>query len=100
MTLAFLLSTGPGTADTRTVIALARAALARGDCVRIFLMDDGVLAIRSAELEDLFQRGAEISLCAHSAGPRAIPRPDWVLFGDQQDHAGNLAECDRTLAFN
>lgn len=100
MTLAFLLSTGTAAADARTVIALARAALARGDDVRVFLMDDGVLAVRAPEFEELFRRGAEISLCAHSAGPRSIPRPDWVVFGDQSDNAANFAECDRYLAFN
>ncbi len=99
-TLAFLLTTGPDREDGATVLSLARAALGRGHDVRLFLMADGVEALRSGGLEDLFRRGAEVSVCAQSASARGIARVDWTVWGTQVENAGNLVECDRFLAFD
>ena len=98
-TFSFQLSTGSGD-DRGTVIALARAALARGHDVRVFLMDDGVFALREPALESLFRAGAEIGVCALSASARGVARVDWAVWGTQGESAANVLESDRCLAFD
>lgn len=100
MTFAFQLSTAPESPDAVSVLALARAAMARGHSTRIFLMDDGVRVLAHPEWEALFRAGAEISVCDHSAGTRQVGRVDWAIFGSQLENAENLTEAQRWLAFN
>lgn len=98
--LGFMLATSTESENTRTVIKLAEAALARGLEVSIFLMCDGVYNMKVDSLNALAEQGAKLSLCAHNAEERQLEKKGPILFGSQYDLADIVAQSDRFLAFN
>jgi len=110
--IGFLLRTAPYTYENLdTAYHLAGAALDAAHRVRIFLYEDSVVAasahIQSGgernvalRLQELAQRGAEITACATCCRFRGIRREDLVAgtrFGGMIALARMADECDRVV---
>jgi predicted peroxiredoxin len=71
--LGVLLATGEDHPNTETVLGLARASLARGDEVLLYLLDEGV---RNLSREDVAALGAEPGVklysCAYGSRRRGV----------------------------
>lgn len=98
--LGMLLTTTPEHENTKTVLSLAREALALGHEVRVFLMADGVYNALLPSFRELASAGAQVIWCSHNAGERGIAAPSGIEEGSQYDLACMTDECDRFLAFN
>ena len=84
-------------ASVSQAIDRAKAAPDLAD-VRIFLMDDGVLAAR--ELAPLIDDGVEIIACATDAEARGLAAGDTdVRFGSQYDHALMVRDATSLATF-
>jgi sulfur relay (sulfurtransferase) complex TusBCD TusD component (DsrE family) len=107
--LGMLLTAGVGSESARTVLRLARAARAKGHDVELFLMDDGVYAVKPGkrtpvadELAGLIEGGATVALCALNAEQRGVTAGEavpGVLFGSQYDLALLIGAADRFMSF-
>ncbi|MDP2953116.1 MAG: DsrE family protein [Chloroflexota bacterium] len=97
MKLGILLTSGMESEDARTVRQLSEAALRLGHEVSIFLMDDGVFQLPA--LKGLVESGAGITVCAHNALERGVPKVEKVLFGGQNDCAEIVHDVDRVVVF-
>lgn len=110
MRLGILLATSPERQDVSTVVKLAQAALAQGHEVSLYVMDDGVYALRdhpknpwATEFKTLLGQGAKVALCALNCSSRGLAKEEvvpGVLWGSQYDHAAIVNESDRYLAFS
>ncbi len=74
--LGVLLSTGPDTPNLATALGLGEAALARGDDLYLYLIDDGVRALDDSRVLALPARGAKLFVCAYGCQKRRIPLDD------------------------
>jgi len=109
MKLGILLTTSPESQNSYTAVQIARAALAQGHQVSLFVMDDGIYNLRyhpknpwAAEFMALIERGAQITLCASNAESRGLEKEEviaGVVLGSQYDHATIVNESDRFLVF-
>jgi len=97
MRLAILLTASYGTEDRHSALQIARAALAQGHSVSVFLMDDGVF--NAAEVADLIGERCEVALCSHNADQRGLSGDERVLLGSQHDWARMVSAADRVIAF-
>ncbi|MBI2369183.1 MAG: DsrE family protein [Deltaproteobacteria bacterium] len=110
MNLGMLLTTSPEHQNSRTVVALARAALARGHEVSLFLMDDGVYNLvpgprvkAAGWFAELARAGARLVVCALSMEERGVSKEsviEGVIFGNQYLHAQIVHGSDRFLTFS
>lgn len=98
--LGILLTTGPGDANSRTVMSLSQAALTRGWEIYLYLLDDGVFNIEGEGFADLWKRGAAIYVCALSCRLRQLPHRDFGVYGGLVSLANIATNVDRFLAFN
>jgi hypothetical protein len=71
-----LLSTGPEHPNIETALGLASAALDHGTDLYLYLIDDGVRAVRDPRLRALPALGAKLFLCAYGCQKRRIPLED------------------------
>ena len=94
MRLGFVLATRDD-GDRALCVRLARAAVAAGHEVRVFLMHDGV----EGDLAALAETGADVVACGTNVVARAIRLPPSVGEGSQLDHAQLVRECDRVVSF-
>jgi sulfur relay (sulfurtransferase) complex TusBCD TusD component (DsrE family) len=88
-------------ADRGLCQRLARAALAAGHEVRLFLMHEGIAFATRPELAELCEAGVEAVACGTNALQRgldllALPGGG-VAEGSQLDHARLVRECDRVV---
>lgn len=101
--VAILLASGPDEGDLPLVEALARAALAEGYDVDLFLMDAGVRCALDPRLQALIQAGADATVCAMDAEAQGVSAEALVEagvhLGSQHDHARLLRDSDRFLSF-
>ncbi len=109
MHLGFLLAAGPEQASVGSVLRLAQAALDAGHGVSLYVMDEGIAALRdhpknpwAAGFRRLLDAGVPITACASNASARGIAEAELVAgarLGGQFDHAAILAAGDHFLAF-
>ncbi len=97
--LGFLVMTGPASQDIHNVIGLAAASLEKGIGVEIFLMREGVLNATVKELDELVDKGAAVTVCAHNADELKAHRNEKFNYGSQFDHANIINDATRYLAF-
>lgn len=100
--LGLLLCTAPEEGDLPVVEAAARAALAAGHEVGLFLMDAGVTCAQDPRLRALLDEGVDATACATDAEARGVSaalEAAGVRLGSQRDHARLLRDSDRFLAF-
>jgi len=71
--LGLLLSTAPDHPNLGTAVGLADAALARGDDLYLYLIDEGVRALDDARVAALPRRGAKVFVCAYGCQKRGLP---------------------------
>ena len=71
--LGMLLSTSPDHPNVATAAGLADAALARGDDLYLYLIDEGVRALDDARIAALPGRGAKVFVCAYGCQKRGLP---------------------------
>ena len=74
--LGILLSTGPEHPNLETTLGLGDAALSRGADLYLYLIDDGVRALRDDRLRALPGRGAKLFVCAYGCQKRRLPLED------------------------
>jgi hypothetical protein len=74
--LGLLLSTGPEHPNVETALGLGGAALDHGTDLYLYLIDDGVAALRDARIRGLATRGAKLFVCAYGCQKRRIPLED------------------------
>ena len=109
MKFGMLLTGGVASEGARTALRLARAARAKGHDVELFLMDDGVYAVKRGkrtpvadELASLIEGGGVVALCALNAEQRGVTSDEavpGVLFGSQYDLALLIGSADRFMSF-
>jgi sulfur relay (sulfurtransferase) complex TusBCD TusD component (DsrE family) len=88
---------GPRTEGVHTVRGLARAALAGGHTVRIFLAGDGTA--HAEALAPLRDAGARVVACSADAAARGWDRPGTPGRGSFVDLGEMSAEADSLLVF-
>ena len=109
MKIGMLLTAGVADESARTALRVARAARAKGHDVELFLMDDGVYAVKRGtrtpvadELASLVEGGVVVALCALNAEQRGVTKDEavpGVLFGSQYDLAQLIDSADRFVSF-
>jgi len=98
--LGLLLSTPPSHPNTATVVALAKAARARGTAVYLYLVDDGVTHVGHPNITALAKDGVNLFVCAYGAQRRGVPVSDQAAFCGLVVLSDLVRGCDRFLAFN
>jgi hypothetical protein len=78
---------------------LAREAISRGSRVFLYLIDDGVSAVTSDEVQRLRRDGVHVFCCAYGARKRGIPWDDKATFGGLTILADMLSNCDSFVAY-
>lgn len=98
--LGILLTTSPEHENSFAVIKIARAALAKGVAVKLFLLADGIYNCFQEDFLALSQQGAQITICEQSAKDRniAIDAPA-ITRGSLYDLACFMSQVDRFLSF-
>ena len=94
-----MLASDEEAAGADIVAGIARAAVARGHRVRLFLVGDGV---RRVDLGvELAADGVEVSLCEADAAMRGLHKSGQrgVYFGSLYDWARLAEDADRVLSF-
>ncbi len=82
------------------LIPLLSAALARGDEVEVFLMDEGCFLAADAQFSALLSRaGANASICDFNRTQKGITAPPSLRPGSQYDNARMVQDCDKVLVF-
>ena len=107
MKLGVLLTTSPENQNSEAVLKLAKASLAAGHEVNLFLMDDGVYNVMtgnsiSPKFAELMTKGATLALCGHTAEIRGVGKEDClegVQYAGQYELACMVNETDRFLMF-
>jgi len=96
--LGLLLATPPGDPRSETLLRLAAAALARGDRVLLYLLDEGVRNLGLPETAALREGGADLYCCAMGARERGIEPDRRAVFSGLYLLASLIAGCDRFLS--
>jgi len=95
--LVLCILSGPRTEGAYTARELARAAVAKGNTVRVFLAGDGTAHAESmAALRDL---GVQVVGCSADAAVRGIDRPGSPGRGSFVDLGEMTSDADRVLVF-
>ena len=95
MHLALVVLSGPRAEGAHTAAALARAALAGGHAVSLFLAGDGTA--HGERLAPLRAAGARLTLCSADAAARGLDRPGEPGRGSFVDLGDCAAEADCVL---
>jgi hypothetical protein len=100
--LGVLLSTAPDHPNFDAALGLARAALARGTSLYLYLIDDGVRALADARLRAVPGQGAKLVVCAYGCPKRRIPLEDSpdITYCGLVVLTDILNATDRFVAFN
>jgi hypothetical protein len=100
MKLGLMLASEPGRPEPAEACGLALGALARGDAVFLYLVDDGVRCLDLPEIAELRAKGARLFACAYGAKKRGIAwDPAKAAFSGLTVLVDVIAGCDRFLAF-
>ncbi len=99
MKIGILLSTHPEKQDGEPVRMIAEAALASGDDVYLYLLDEGARFLAHPWVHELVDRGASVYTCAYAAQNRKIPDPGKTTFCGLVVLTQVIEGCDRFLAF-
>lgn len=97
MKLGILLTSNPFSPNTHTAVELAKAALAQGIGLEMFLMMDAVYFVNGNRLDEVIDAGVKVTLCAHNAGERGIVERKGYHFGSQYDLAQLTAKADKMI---
>lgn len=99
MNLALMLAGDRDPLDRDVIAGIVRAAVARGDRARLFLLGDGVRAVDFGV--EMAAAGAEVSLCEADAAMRGIHKTGQpgVFFGSLYDWARLVEDADRVVSF-
>lgn len=83
------------------IAGIAKAALAAGKAVTIFLTDEGVRFTKDAKFLELLRTGTmEISCCDHSCERIGLhDKTEGISYGSQYNNAGMLHDSTRVLVF-
>lgn len=85
---------------TESIVAISRAALARGDELTLFLMSDGVTALADQRIAQLARSGAIISVCEHNRAQTNAPGAlDSVRYESQFQLSLYMEQADRAILF-
>jgi predicted peroxiredoxin len=98
--LGMLLSTGPQHPNLETGLAVARAAVARGVDLYLYLVDDGVRNIDDDRILDLGRRGAKLFVCAYGCQRRRLPITDKATYCGLVVLTDLINGTERFLALN
>ncbi len=98
--LGVLLSTRPDHPGFDHGLRLAEAALAEGVDVYLYCIDDAVLGVTDARLQQLQVAGLKLFGCAYAARRRNLPMTDQVTFAGLTMVSELIAGTDRFVSFN
>lgn len=98
--LGLLLSTAPDHPNLGTCLTLARAALEGGVKVYLYLIDDGVVVVDDARVQDLQRQGLNLFVCAYGAQRRRLPITERATYCGLVVLSDVMRNCDRFVAFN
>jgi sulfur relay (sulfurtransferase) complex TusBCD TusD component (DsrE family) len=99
--LGLMLSTPPEHPNLPVLAGLARAALARGDGVYVYLIDEGVRTLDDRRIQELAGAGVKLFACAYGAQKRGLPTNNLAATYSGLVVLNDLIDgCDRFLAFN
>lgn len=98
MNLGILVNTNKHRDD---VVAITRAAVAKGHTVEIHVMDEGTRLLSDGGFTDLCkEESVKMSFCDHSAtglGTKPDTAPEDVVTGSQFDNATMNHDCDKVI---
>lgn len=97
--LSILLAAGPDHPGFEHGVRLARAAVRQGIHVHLYFIDDGVLGLSNAGVEDLRSSGVQVYGCAYAAERRGLPWQRDIVYGGLALLSDLMAGCDRFVAF-
>ena len=97
--LGVLLTTAPTHPNFRPALALMNAAMEAGIRVYLYCVDDGVLAVKTPELQALKERGISLFGCAYGAHRRHITVDDSAAWSGLTVLADVVGSTDRFVSF-
>lgn len=99
MKIGILLSTHPDKKDGLRVRHLADTAMASGDEIYLYLLDEGARFLKEDWVHTLVERGATVYTCAYAAQNRRLPDPGKTTFCGLVVLTQVIEGCDRFLSF-
>ncbi len=99
MKIGILLSTHPENHDGERVRSIVEPALASGDEIYLYLLDEGARFLTQDWVHSLVDRGATVYTCAYAAQNRRISDPGKTTFCGLVVLTQIIEGCDRFLAF-
>ncbi|MDA8387800.1 MAG: hypothetical protein M0Z58_03915 [Nitrospiraceae bacterium] len=81
------------------VVPILKAAVERGDEVRVFLMDDGCYMAEDPEFIKIAGGGPRAGMCDLNRRQRNLKLPDAIQAASQYDNISMVRWCDRLLVF-
>ena len=100
MKIAILIHTGLDQGCARSAVGIAKAALAKGHEVTVFVMSAGVTLLADEAFTSLVGDGVNLTVCEHNRAEYKAPEGvEGVHYGSQYDLAGYVQECDRLISF-
>jgi predicted peroxiredoxin len=98
--LGLMLSTPPNDANLETVFQLSRTALAQGNEVYLYLIDEGTQNYADARLQELKSRGLKLFVCAYGGQRFGIEPNDLAVFCGLVVLSDLVKGCDSFISFN
>lgn len=98
--LGILLSTPPAHGNLHTAVGLIEAALQKDLRVYLYLVDEGVKNMETAEIRRLSKKGLRLFLCAYGAQRYGVPVNDGAVFGGLVVLSDLVKGCDRFVTLN
>ena len=98
--LGVLISCRPEEPGFRHGLRVAAAALRRGVNVYLYCIDEAVLGVADAELQQLKVAGLNLYACAYGAHRRHLPLSDAATFAGLTVVNDIIAGTDRFVSFN
>jgi sulfur relay (sulfurtransferase) complex TusBCD TusD component (DsrE family) len=97
--LSILLAAGPDHPGFNHGVQLAQAAVRQGIRVYLYCIDEGILGLSSAGVEDLRSSGVQVYGCAYAAERRGLPWQRDIVYGGLALLSDLMAGSDRFVAF-
>jgi hypothetical protein len=94
-----LLSTGPKHANFLPAVALLQAAKEAGVSIYLYCIDEGVLCVRTPEIQELKEAGASLFGCAYGAHRRNLAVDETAAWSGLTVVADVIGSTDRFIAF-
>ena len=98
--LGVLISCPPGQPGFRHGLRVAAAAMRRGVNVYLYCIDEAVLGVADAELQQLKAAGLNLYACAYGAHKRNIALTDHATFAGLTVVNDIIAGTERFVSFN